>query len=63
MFKNESHYEINNDRTSERKKRKINEIHTNGCCINAKFFTPPGTNPKRLLFKPLNYLTDHNKQK
>lgn len=52
MLKNEGHDKINNDRASEREKRKIDEVHPDVGGLDPQFFSPPFTNPEGLLFEP-----------
>ena len=59
MFQDKSHNEINNDRGAEGKKREVDKIHPDVCCLDAEFFAPPFTNTEGLLFEPVYNFAYH----
>jgi hypothetical protein len=59
VFKDESHDKINDDGRAECEERQIDKIHPDMGCPDPQFFSPPFTNTKGLLLKPISYLIDH----
>lgn len=52
MLQYKGHDKINNDRTSESEKRKINKVHSNGCGSYSKQIAKPLAYTKGFVFKP-----------
>lgn len=52
MLEDEGHNKVNDHRGTYCKKGKVNEIHSDGGCPDAKLFAEPAANAKRLLLKP-----------
>jgi hypothetical protein len=63
VFQYKGHDKINDHRAAERKKRKIDKVHTYRSTPDAKFLSPPFTYAKGFMFKPLYNIPDHDKQK
>jgi hypothetical protein len=59
MFQHKGHYKINNDGRAKSKKRQIDKIHPDMSGLDTKFFSPPFTNTKCLLFEPIYNFADH----
>jgi hypothetical protein len=52
VFKDEGHKEINDDRGTGCEKGQVNEVHADTGGVDTQFLSPPGADPKSLLFKP-----------
>lgn len=59
MLQDKSHDEINDDGGTEGKKREVNKIHADMCCLDAELFAPPLTNTEGFLLEPIYYFTYH----
>jgi hypothetical protein len=59
VFQNKGHDEVNDDRASERKKRKVNKIHPDCGGADAKLLSPPCAHAECFVFEPAYNTPDH----